>query len=59
MNKNNKEKNSTCELLGKDCTDKLIRMFILIMYMFRCNVHDPATDSHRRVEAAQTLAKRS
>ena len=39
--------------------DKHIRMFILFMYMFRCNGHVPATDSHRRVGAAQTLAKRS
>ena len=30
-----------------------------VMYMFRCNVHVPATDSHRRVGAAQTSAKRS
>ena len=30
-----------------------------VMYMFRCNGHVPATDSHRRVGAALTSAKRS
>ena len=39
--------------------DSLKRMFILITYVFRCNGHVPATDSHRRVGAAQTSAKRS
>ena len=29
-----------------------------VMYMFRCNVHVLAIDSHRRVGAAQTSAKR-
>ena len=29
-----------------------------VMYMFRCNDHVPARDSHRRVGAAQTSAKR-
>ena len=30
-----------------------------VMYMFRCNGHVPATDSHRRVGVALASAKRS
>ena len=31
---------------------------IMIMFVCRCNGHAPATDSHRRVGAAQTWARR-
>ena len=46
-------------MYGNDSTYEQFRMFILIMYVFRCNGHVPETDSHRRMGVAQTSAKRS
>ena len=37
---------------------KIAESKILIMFVCRCNGHVPATDSHRRVGAAQTWARR-